>query len=118
MLKSQSPKSRFTPYRAGQDPSQPGRYLHGHMLATKDTYEGRGIGKTLSKMLLEEAGRRGFLGVVVEASVPASQGLFSKLGGNVVASLVYKDFEYQGGHPYAHVEGDTKFMIVPCQNDF
>jgi len=83
------------------------------MLATKAGYGGRGIAKTLSRMLLDEAGKRGFLGVVVEASVPTTQKIFvTNLGGIEVASLVYKDFEFAGAHPYAEVEGGTKFIFA------
>ena len=100
---------------AGENPSQPGQYLHGYMMATKAEHQGRGVAKALAARLVEEARSRGYRGVMVEATTAVSQKIFTQLGGITLASKDFASFQDGDSKPYEHVEGGAHLMIVNFQ---
>jgi ribosomal protein S18 acetylase RimI-like enzyme len=67
-------------HRAGGREPRPGEWLHLFLLAVAEEVCGRGVAQGMVAKSLENAKGRGYSTAVVEATGPASQNIFRKLG--------------------------------------
>jgi ribosomal protein S18 acetylase RimI-like enzyme len=96
-------------------PDAEGRVVHIAMLAVDGTFSGRGIGQRLVEACLGQAAARAYDHAITEATGPASQHIFSKLGFATVADRRYADFQLAGAATFASIAtfGGIKAMTRP-----
>lgn len=82
----------------------PGSHLHLFMVGVSEAFSGAGIAGNMIIRCLANGARRGYRVAVTEATGPASQHVFRKLGFQDVYSRTYRDFLYQGRRVFETIE--------------
>lgn len=83
-----------------------GECINFFQCAVLPKYSGAGIATQLVRLTLEEAQKRGYSQAIVSCTSGRSKSIFDKLGYEVVNSINYSDFEFEGERFFRDVPGE------------
>ncbi len=90
-------------YHAGRNISA-GQYLHLFMLGVDGRFAGRGVGKGVVKICLENGFRKGYRAALTEATGAVSQHIFRKHDFVDRFRISYRDFKYEDKAVFASIQ--------------
>lgn len=90
---------------------KPGELFQPFQIAVQTEYSGLGIATELAARSVKLGKELGFREAIGECSVMGSRRAFEKSGFELINSLKYKDFEYNGSKPYESLDGELYLLF-------
>lgn len=90
----------------------PGAVVHALAGGTSSDYEGQGVAALLRKEQLRVAAAAGYSRLIVEATAGATQHIWCKLGGSVIAEIVYNTYEFEGVRMFPELTNPRSAQLI------